>query len=271
VAGGQEGGKEVAKQLPRDDVVLVVCLAGARRQWINGTTTRPSAAEVRAHRRCGPVVLVQENEIGRACELQWVAVVLLEHWIGDGERQRRLSTTSRSCGGGPVRWRAREEEKKCKCGCENARGRTLEVQGRTSSREESTASESWCWRPTACVAAAGGARAMAGAAWRMEKKTARRTRVAAGRGATRGDCQEQEVAPVGLQRRRAAAESSSGGWQSGVARRGEGQHGVGFGGADAEAARGARKGGAGAAGAQHMDGEGGGAAQRRNRGGEGWR
>jgi hypothetical protein len=27
----------MARQLPRDEVVLAVCLAGARRQWINGT------------------------------------------------------------------------------------------------------------------------------------------------------------------------------------------------------------------------------------------
>jgi hypothetical protein len=42
VAGGQEGGGEVARQLPRDDVVLVVCLARARRQWIDGMTAKPS-------------------------------------------------------------------------------------------------------------------------------------------------------------------------------------------------------------------------------------
>jgi hypothetical protein len=42
VTGGQEGGGEVARQLPRDDVVLVVCLAGARGQSIAGTTARPS-------------------------------------------------------------------------------------------------------------------------------------------------------------------------------------------------------------------------------------
>jgi hypothetical protein len=32
VAGGQESGGEVARQLLRDDVVLVVCLVGAKRQ-----------------------------------------------------------------------------------------------------------------------------------------------------------------------------------------------------------------------------------------------
>jgi hypothetical protein len=40
-----------------------------------------------------------------------------------------------------------------------------------------------------------------GAAWRVQEKRAGRTRAAAGRGAMRGGCQEQEVAPVGLQRR----------------------------------------------------------------------
>jgi hypothetical protein len=42
VAGGQESGEEVARKLPRGDAVLVVCLAGAKRQWIVGTTARPS-------------------------------------------------------------------------------------------------------------------------------------------------------------------------------------------------------------------------------------
>jgi hypothetical protein len=42
VAGGQESGGGVARKLPRDDVVLMVGLAGARGQWITGTTARPS-------------------------------------------------------------------------------------------------------------------------------------------------------------------------------------------------------------------------------------
>jgi hypothetical protein len=42
VAGVPEGGGEVVGELPRDDVVLMVCLAGAKRRWINGTTARPS-------------------------------------------------------------------------------------------------------------------------------------------------------------------------------------------------------------------------------------
>jgi hypothetical protein len=42
VAGGQESGGEVARKLVHDDVVLVVCLAEAKRQWIAGTTARPS-------------------------------------------------------------------------------------------------------------------------------------------------------------------------------------------------------------------------------------
>jgi hypothetical protein len=71
------------------------------------------------------------------------------------------------------------------------------------------------------VAVASGARTVAGAAWRVREKTAEETRAAIDRGATRGDCQKQEVALAGLQRRRAAAESSSGGWQRGAARRGE--------------------------------------------------
>jgi hypothetical protein len=73
-------------------------------------------------------------------------------------------------------------------------------------------SDSWCWRSAMSVTVAGGARTMAGATWCVREKTAGRARAAVDRGATRGDCQKQEVAPVGLQRRRAAAESSSGRW-----------------------------------------------------------
>jgi hypothetical protein len=62
-------------------------------------------------------------------------------------------------------------------------------------------SDSWCWWPAASVAVAGGARTEAGAAWRVREKTAGRTRAAVDWGVTRGDCQKQEVAPVGLQRR----------------------------------------------------------------------
>jgi hypothetical protein len=42
VVGGQESGGEVARQLPRDDVVLMVCLSGAERRRSGGTTARPS-------------------------------------------------------------------------------------------------------------------------------------------------------------------------------------------------------------------------------------
>jgi hypothetical protein len=37
-----EGGGEVVEELPRDDVVLTVCLAGAKRLCIGGSTVRPS-------------------------------------------------------------------------------------------------------------------------------------------------------------------------------------------------------------------------------------
>jgi hypothetical protein len=42
VAGVPEGGREVARELVRDDVVLMVHLAGAKRWWIDGMTARPS-------------------------------------------------------------------------------------------------------------------------------------------------------------------------------------------------------------------------------------
>jgi hypothetical protein len=53
VAGGQESGGEVARKLPHDDVVLMVCLAGAKRWRGVGTATRPSGGGARAHRRHG--------------------------------------------------------------------------------------------------------------------------------------------------------------------------------------------------------------------------
>jgi hypothetical protein len=37
-------------------------------------------------------------------------------------------------------------------------------------------SDSWCWRPAASVAVAGGARTVAGAAWRVQEKIAEETR-----------------------------------------------------------------------------------------------
>jgi hypothetical protein len=52
---------------------------GLRGGGLTGRRRGRAAAEARAHRRCGPGDLVQENKIGRACELQWVTVVLLEH------------------------------------------------------------------------------------------------------------------------------------------------------------------------------------------------
>jgi hypothetical protein len=44
VAGVQESGGEVARKLPCDDVVLVVCLAGAEWRRSVGTTARPSSS-----------------------------------------------------------------------------------------------------------------------------------------------------------------------------------------------------------------------------------
>jgi hypothetical protein len=121
VAGVPEGGGELARKLPRGDLVLVVCLAGAERQRNVGTTARPSGGGARAHRRGGPAALVREIEIGWVCEHQWVAVVLLEHWIAGGRRRRRLTTTSRSCGGAPVRRNAWEEGGGVKWACVSAR------------------------------------------------------------------------------------------------------------------------------------------------------
>jgi hypothetical protein len=55
VAGVPEGGGEVARKLPRGNVVLVVCLAEAERGWSIGTT---------AGRSCGgaPVRVVERRK-----------------------------------------------------------------------------------------------------------------------------------------------------------------------------------------------------------------
>jgi hypothetical protein len=53
VAGVQESGTEGARKLPRDDVVLVMCLAGAGRRRSVTSTARLSGGGARAPRRCG--------------------------------------------------------------------------------------------------------------------------------------------------------------------------------------------------------------------------
>jgi hypothetical protein len=67
VAGVPEDSGEVARKLPRDDVVLV----GLRRDRAAAELELTGAVVWAAH--------VRENEIGRVYELQWVAAVLSEH------------------------------------------------------------------------------------------------------------------------------------------------------------------------------------------------
>jgi hypothetical protein len=57
VARVPEDGREVARKLPCDDVVLMMCLAGAERQRSVGTIARPSGGGARAHRHGGPAAL----------------------------------------------------------------------------------------------------------------------------------------------------------------------------------------------------------------------
>jgi hypothetical protein len=92
-----------------------------------------AAAGARAHRRSGPVVLVQESEIGRVGELRWVMEMLFVHWIGDGKQRGRLTTVARGCGGGPVRCGGRESKWQWECGCGNVRGSALGALGCASS------------------------------------------------------------------------------------------------------------------------------------------
>jgi hypothetical protein len=98
-----EGGGEMARKLPRGDVVLVVCLAGADRGWSVGTTARLSGGGARVTGAVVWAARVRESEIGLLSELQLVVVVLLEHWITGVGRRRRLTTMGRSCGGAPAR------------------------------------------------------------------------------------------------------------------------------------------------------------------------
>jgi hypothetical protein len=122
----------------------VVCLARAERRRSGGTTARPSGGGTRAHCRGGYVDLVQESEIGQVCEHQWVAAVLLKHWIKGGRRRRRLSTASRRYGGAPARRRAREEGGEAEWACMSARVSPWEARGCASSRRGGMVSESRC-------------------------------------------------------------------------------------------------------------------------------
>jgi hypothetical protein len=101
---------------------------GASRRWGDRAAVELelAGAVVRAAR-------VRESEIGQVCEPQWVAAVLLEHWITGGRWRRRLTTVGRSCGGAPARSSAREEGRQWKCECVKARVSSLGAQGCASS------------------------------------------------------------------------------------------------------------------------------------------
>jgi hypothetical protein len=115
---------------------------GLRGGGASGRRRDRAAAE---HELTGAMVRaarVQESEIGWVCEPQWVAELLLEHWIMGGRRRRRLTTAGRSCGGAPARSSAREEGRQWKCECVKARVSSLGAQGCASSQGGGTASES---------------------------------------------------------------------------------------------------------------------------------
>jgi hypothetical protein len=146
VAEGQESSGEVDRKLPRGHAVLVVCLAGAKRQWIVGTTVRPSGGGSSSSSARWPVDLVRESEIGQACEHQQMAGVLLEHWIEGGRRRRRLSTASWSYGAAPAWCGARERGRQWKCKCVKTRVSSWGAPRHVSSRERDTTGESRCWQ-----------------------------------------------------------------------------------------------------------------------------
>jgi hypothetical protein len=87
VAGGQEGSGGVARKLPRDDVVLMVGLAGAKEQWIAGMTVRPNGGGSSSSPvlwgttlRCGKVKL---DELVSYRESRW-CYWSTGSWVGDG-------------------------------------------------------------------------------------------------------------------------------------------------------------------------------------------
>jgi hypothetical protein len=98
-----EGSGKVARKLPRGDVVLVVCLEGLRGGGASRRRRDRAAAELEFTGVVVWAARVRESEIGLLSELQWVVVVLLEHWIAGVERRRRLTTASRGSGRAPAR------------------------------------------------------------------------------------------------------------------------------------------------------------------------
>jgi hypothetical protein len=102
-ARATEGGEGGAESLQEDDVVLLVPLVGVERPCTGGSTEGRAAAEEGARRRRGPVIPVEELEIGWLGELRWVVRVLFVLRIGGGERWWGLPTVSRSRGRCPVK------------------------------------------------------------------------------------------------------------------------------------------------------------------------
>jgi hypothetical protein len=79
---------------------------------------------------------VQESEIGRVGELQWVTGMLFMHWIGDGKQHGWLSTVSRGSGGAPVGCGGRNSEEGAKWACANARASAWGAPGYARGPEE---------------------------------------------------------------------------------------------------------------------------------------
>jgi hypothetical protein len=148
-------------------------LAGARGGGASGRGRDRAAAELELTGAVIWAARVWESEIGRVCEPQWVAAVLLEHWIAGGRRRRRLTTAGRSCGGAPARSSAREEGMGvCECKSESmgSSGTCFKSRRRHGERELLLASQR-----------ARGARGDGGATWRGEER-ASAGRVSGGRG-----------------------------------------------------------------------------------------
>jgi hypothetical protein len=77
VAGVLEDGGEVARKLPRDDVVLVVCLAGAERRRSGGTSSPALWSRLL---ECGKMKLDGSVSFSGLRRCYWST----ESWVGGG-------------------------------------------------------------------------------------------------------------------------------------------------------------------------------------------
>jgi hypothetical protein len=107
----------VARKLPRVMWCWWCAWQGLRGGGASGRWRDRAAAELELTGAVVRAARVRESEIGLLSELQWVAAVLLEHWITGVGWRRRLMTTSRGSGGAPAKVvERRKEGEAMRCG-----------------------------------------------------------------------------------------------------------------------------------------------------------